>query len=286
MRHFLLHRLICPRLLPCAALTLMILASAPAALAQSQQVPYSSAPANSPSSVQKNLSPSVIRGEPPTKAGQALTGNFLSTFNISTLGRPAPSLNSKLTLDYALPHGQILDLRVENYYEGSYNNLPPGDLSRNINEHKLEVQVTYTRPLSKIFFLSPALLHHDNFRFHDTYYWGILTLTAKLPLSKTVTFTPNISAEKRFSGGRLFYDTATTLDDVFLPNWTAEATYHRYENYGELDPEPTEKEEQEYGLIRQLPGNKTLALSFFRHIQHSSPNDQFSFIHLKFGFGF
>ena len=242
---------------------------------------------NADTGAQKTQSPSIVRTTPPTTAaGPALTGNFLSTFNVSTLGRPAPSLNSKLTLDYALPHGQILDLRVENYYEGSYNNLPPGDLSRNINEHKLEVQVTYTRPLSKIFSLSPALLHHDNFRFHDTYYWGILTLTAKLPLSKTVTLTPNVSAEKRLSGGRLFYDTATTLDYVFLPNWTAEATYHRYENLGELDPVPTEKEEQEYGVIRQLSGNKTVALSFFRHIQHGSPNDQFSFIHIKFGVGF
>gem|GEM_PF-7063873 len=56
-----------------------------------------------------------------SSAEPALTGNLLSTFNLSILGRPAPSLNSKLTLDYALPHGQVLDLRVENYYEGSYN---------------------------------------------------------------------------------------------------------------------------------------------------------------------
>ena len=242
---------------------------------------------NADTGTQKTQSPSVVRTTPPTTAaGPALTGNFLSTFNLSTLGRPAPSLNSKLTLDYALPHGQILDLRVENYYEGSYNQLPPGDLSRNINEHKLEVQATYTRPLSKVFSLSPALLHHDNFRFRDSYYWAILTLTAKLPLSKTVTLTPNVSAEKRLSGGRLFYDTATTLDYVFLPNWTAEAVYHRYENYGELDPVPTEKEEQEYGVIRQLPGNKTVGLSFFRHTQHGSPNDQFSQVKLKYGVSF
>lgn len=273
--------------LPLLVLFLLNLSLTSTAYAQGQAVPGSSASASPPAGVQQNKAPSVTRAAPTTTpTGPALTGNFLTTFNVSTLGRPAPSVNEKLTLDYALPHGQILDLRVENYYEGSYNGLPPGDLSRNINEHKLEVQATYTHPLSKIFFLSPALLHHDNFRFHDTYYWGILTLTAKLPLSKRVTLTPNISAEKRFSGGRLFYDSATTLDYLFLPNWTAEATYHRYENYGELDPEPTEKEEQEYGAIRQLPGSKTIALSFFRHTQHGSPNDQFSFIHLKFGIGF
>ena len=115
----------------------------------------------------------------PSSAEPALTGNLLSTFNLSILGRPAPSLNSKLTLDYALPHGQVLDLRVENYYEGSYNQLPPGDLSQNIDEHKLEVQGTYAVPLSEVFPLSPALLHHDNFRFSGSHDWGILTLTAK-----------------------------------------------------------------------------------------------------------
>ncbi len=266
---------------------LLILGLAPVTYAQSQATQGNGTPTSPPPAVQKNKPPSVTRAEPTTTAtGPALTGNFLTTFNVSTLGRPAPSGNGKLTLDYALPYGQILDLRVENYYEGSYNDLPPGDLSRNINEHKLEVQMTYTRPLNKVFSISPALLHHDNFHFSDSYYWAILTLTVKLPLSKSVTLTPNISAEKRLRGGRLFYDSATTLDYAFLPHWTAEATYHRYENFGELDPEPTEKEEQEYGVIRELPGNKTVALSFFRHIQHGSPNDQFSFVHLKFGIGF
>ena len=245
------------------------------------------AAAGSDTGTQKTKSPSVARIAPTTvPAGPALTGNFLSTFNLSTLGRPAPSLNSKLTLDYALSHGQVLDLRVENYYEGSYNQLPPGDLSQNINEHKLEVQGTYTVPLSKVFSLSPALLHHDNFRFHDSYYWGILTLTARVPLSEALTLTPNVSAEKRLRGGRLFYDSATTLDYLFLPNWTAEATYHRYENFGELDPEPSEKEEQEYAVIRQLPQGRTLSLSFFRHLQHGSPNDQFSQVKLKYGVSF
>ncbi len=231
--------------------------------------------------------PSVVRTAPTTvPPGPALTGNFLTTFNVSTLGRPAPSLNQRLTLDYALPHGQVLDLRVENYYEGSYNQLPPGDLSQNINEHKLEVQATYTRPLSKVFSISPALLHHDNFRFHDTYYWGILTLTAKLPLTRVVTLTPNVSAQKRLRGGRVFFDSNTSLDYVFAANWTAEATYHRYENFGELDTEPTEKEEQEYGFIRQIRHGQTVALSYFRHIQHGSANDQFSFIQVKYGISF
>lgn len=267
-------------------LLLLILGLAPAAHAQSQATQGDATQTGPPTAVDKNKSPSVTRTAPTTAAGPALTGNFLTTFNVSTLGRPAPSINQKLTLDYALPHGQILDLRVENYYEGSYNALPPGDLSRNINEHKLEVQATYTRLLSKVFSFSPALLHHDNFRFSDSYYWAILTLTAKLPLSKTVTLTPNISAEKRLRGGRLFYDSATTLDYVFLTHWTAEATYHRYENYGELDQAPTQKQETEIGFIRELPHNQTVGLSYFRHMQFGAANDQFSFIKLKYGVSF
>ncbi len=252
---------------------------APVARAQDSPAPVTGA--------QQTKPPSVIRTAPTTAPPvRALTGNYLTTLNVSTLGRPAPSLNQRLTLDYALPHGQVLDLRVENYYEGSYNDLPPGDLPQNINEHKLEVQGTYTYPLTRVFSVSPALLHHDNFRFHDSYYWGILTLTAKLSLSRTVTLTPNISAERRLSGGRTFYDSNTALDYAFAPNWTAEATYHRYENFGELDPEPTEKEEQEYGLIRQLPHGQTVALSYFHHIQHDSANDQFSQIKLKYGVSF
>lgn len=202
----------------------------------------------------------IARTEPPSPqangARRPLTGNFVGTFNASALGRPTPSVNQRLNLDYnALPNGQVLDLRVENYYEGSYNRDPPGQLTRNINEHKFEVQATYTIPLGPVFLLSPALLHHDNFTITDSYWWAILTLSAKLPLSRTVTLTPNISAEKRLSngGGRLFYDTATTLDYAFAPGWTLEGTYHRYENYGEADVTPTQKQEVEVGVIRQLP---------------------------------
>ncbi len=230
---------------------------------------------------------SIIRTAPVTKAPSSrFSGNFLTTFNGSLLGSFNPSMNERLTLDYALPKGQILDLRIENYYEGSYNENPPGDLVGNINEHKLEIQGTYTYPFNKMFSISPAILHHDNFRFHDTYYWGILTLTAKFHLSPTVTITPNISGEFRLSGGRIFYDTNTSLDYHFAKHWIFEATYHRYENEGELDPAPTEKEEQEYGFIYLLPHGQSIGLSYFHHIQHGSANDQFAFIHLKYGISF
>ena len=234
----------------------------------------------------RNKPAPIQRAEPPTKAPPKLTGNLLLTGNVSTLGRSLPSLNERLTLDYALSHSQILDLRVENYYEGSYNENSPGVLGRNINEQKLEIQGTYTYPLSSVFFLSGAFLHHENFTFRDNYEWGILTLTAKIPLSKQLTLTPNISAEKRFKGGRIFYDTATTLDYTFTKGCTIETSYHRYENFGELDSEPTQKQEFEIGVLRQLPHNQTVGLSYFRHIQFGAPNDQFSFIKLKWGISF
>lgn len=181
---------------------------------QGQAAPDAGAQTNPPPAVQQQKPAQVSRLQSTTlpPATPPLTGTLLLTGNLSTLGRPAPSLNERLNLDYALPHGQVFDLRVENYYDGSYNADPPGRLIRNINEHKLEVQGTYTFPLTKVFSLSPALLHHDNFRFSDSYYWAILTLSAKLPLSKSVTLTPNLAAEKRLSGGRLFAD--------FAPPWT------------------------------------------------------------------
>ncbi len=266
----------------------LVLGLAPIAYAQSQAAPDTGAQASPPPAVQQQKPAQVSRPQSTTlpPAAPPLTGSLLLTGNSSTLGRPAPSLNEKLTLDYALLHGQVFDLRVENYYDGSYNADPPGQLIRNINEQKLEVQGTYTVPLTKVFSLSPALLHHDNFRFHDTYYWGILTLSARLPLSKTVILTPNIAAEKRLSGGRLFADFAATLDYGFAPAWTLETNYHRYENWGELDPEPTEKEESEFAVIRQLPHGRTLGLSFFHHIQHDGVNDQFSQVKLKYGISF
>ena len=76
----------------------------------------------------------------PAHASSPLTGNMLFTGNLSTLDRPLPSLNERLTLDYTLPDKQIFDLRIENYYESSYNENPPGVLGRNISEHKFEIQ--------------------------------------------------------------------------------------------------------------------------------------------------
>ena len=70
------------------------------------------------------------------------------------------------------------------------------------------------------------------------------------------------------------------------PHWTFETNFHRYENLGEFDAAPTQKEEIEAGLIRELASYQTIGVSFFRHIQFGAPNDQFSFMKLKYGYAF
>ena len=49
------------------------------------------------------------------KRPPSLTGAYITTFNLSTIGRALPSLNHKLNLDYALPRGRQFDLRLEYY---------------------------------------------------------------------------------------------------------------------------------------------------------------------------
>ena len=222
----------------------------------------------------------------PEEATQRLTGTYLTTFNGSVLGRFAPSVNQKLNLDYALPSGHTLDFRLEYYTEGSYNADPPRQLNRNLNEPKFEAQLTYTVPVSKRFSLSGAVLNHQNFRFPDSYWWGIVTASYVLPLRKDLTLTANLSGEKRFAGGRPFVDFSGTVDYNFAKNWTLEGTLHQYENFGASDTSPTRKQEYEIGVIRQLPRKQFVVFSFFRHIQYDAPNDQFSFIKLKYGISF
>ena len=157
---------------------------------------------------------------PATPAPSKFTGTYVTTLNGSTIGQAKPSLNQRLNLDYALPKGQSIDLRLEYYTEGSYNADPPGRLLHNINEPKFEGQFTYTAPLTGRFSLSGALLHHENFRFSDTYWWGIITGTYTLPLLKNLTLTANLSGEQRLAGGRPFVDFAGTLDYNFAKDWT------------------------------------------------------------------
>ena len=95
--------------------------------------------------------------------------------------------------------------------------------------------------------------------------------------SMQLTIGPNV---------RAFYDISSGLEWRFAPDWAAQANYHRYENVGASDIEPSQKEEFELGLQRDLSKSQYIGVSFFRHIQFDAPNDQFSFIRLKWGFRF
>ena len=220
------------------------------------------------------------------EAQTSLTGSYQATVNISVLGKPKPSLGHRLNLSYAPRFGGSFDTRLEYYIDGSYNADPPGLLLNNINEPKFEAQFMYNRPLGKRCGFTGGLLYHDNFRFPDRYYWAITGLTYAAPLGKNATLSTAALLEKKLSGVRVFYDLSGTLEYRFAPQWNTQLSYHRYENVGQFDPNPTQKEEYEIGINRTLSRKRTIGVSFFRHTQFNAPNDQFSFLKFKYGVSF
>ena len=183
--------------------------------------------------------------------------------------------------------GGSFNLRIEYYTEGSYNGDPPGMLLHNLNENKFELQLMYSRPIAEGFGFTVGALQHENFTFPDHYYWYIAGLTWSKDVSKNLTLSAAILGEKRSGANvRAFYDFSTGAEWRFAPTWAAQASLHRYENVGATDSEPTQKEEIELGLQKNLAHNQYVGVSFFRHIQYGAPNDQFSFIKLKWGIRF
>lgn len=222
----------------------------------------------------------------PSEPQRTFTGSYQSTFNVSVLGKPRPSLGHRLNLSYAPKFGGSFDSRFEYYVDGSYNGDPPGVLRNNINEPKFEAQLMYNRPLSKRLGVTGGLLYHDNFRFPDRYFWAITGLTLAVPIGQNVTLSGAALVEKKLGGVRPFYDLSSTLEYRFAPKWNTQLSYHRYENVGQFDPQPTQKEEYEIGLNRALSRKQSVGVSFFRHIQFNAPNDQFSFLKFKYGISF
>ncbi len=111
-------------------------------------------------------------------------------------------------------------------------------------------------------------------------------LTYTLPIGKQITFSSAALLEKKLSSVRAFYDLSGTLEYRFLPQWNVQASLHRYENVGQFDDKPTQKREYEIGINRELTAKQSVGVSFFRHIQFNAPNDQFSFVKLKYGISF
>lgn len=223
---------------------------------------------------------------PVAQTGTLITGSYQATGNVSALGRPAPSQGQRFNLSHAPRFGGSFDARIEYYTDGSFNADSPGQLIRNINEPKFELQVTYNRPVAGGLGVTGGLLHHENFRFTDHYFWAIAGLTYTVGLGQDITLSTAALGEKKLTGVRAFYDLSGTLEWRFVPGWNTQVAYHRYENVGQSDPEPTQKEEYEFGLNRAIGNKQTVGVSFFRHIQFGAPNDQFSFVKLKYGVGF
>ena len=220
--------------------------------------------------------------EPPNP----FTGSYQATLNASLLGEPKPSLGHRLNLSYAPRFGGSFDTRLEYYIDGSYNSDPPGRLNSNINEPKFEAQVMYNRPIVAGVALTGGLLYHRNFRFPDEYGWAIAGLTYTLPIGKKLTLSVAALGEKKLDAVRPFYDLSGTLEYRFAPAWNAQFSCHRYENVGQFDPQPTQKQEYEVGVNVAITKRQTIGASYFRHIQFGAPNDQFSFVKLKYGISF
>lgn len=234
----------------------------------------------SESTVQPAIAP--VPSEPP----RPFTGSYQATGNFSLLGKPRPSLGHRLNLSYAPKFGGSFDSRLEYYVEGSYNADPPGILGNNINEPKFEAQLMYNRPLNKRLSVTGGLLYHDNFRFPDRYFWAITGLTLSVPIGQQVTFSSAALIEQKLGGVRPFYDLSGTLEYRFAPKWNTQLSFHRYENVGQFDPQPTQKAEYELGLNRALTAKDAVGISYFCHIQFNAPNDQFTFLKLKYSRAF
>lgn len=215
-----------------------------------------------------------------------VTGSYQLTFNGSTLGEVKPSTGHRLMLRYAPDFGGSFDLRTEYYPEGSYNADPPGELNHNINEARFENKLMYTSGIWHGLGLTVGGLHHENFRFPDHYFWSVGGLTYVLPVGEDVTLSAAALGEKKWWTGRLFYDLSGTAESRFVKDWNVPASLHRYENFGESDPSPTQKREYELALNYAFTEHQTVGASFFRHVQFDAPNDQFSFVKLKWTYSF
>lgn len=217
------------------------------------------------------------------QAADKFTGQFLTTGNLSTQTRLMPSLNGRLTANYAPGWATgNFDLRLERYTENSYHSYN-GDMDR---ERKFEAQANYNYPLTEHLSAVIGLLRHENYTFKDNYYWGVVGLTWNRDIAKDTNLSTGILAEKRNGGGRVFYDWAAIIEHRFMEKYGAFTSLHIYENLGEFDGTPTRKREFEAGLNYYISKRYSAAISYFYHQQVGDPTDRFSFVKFKLGVSF
>lgn len=212
-----------------------------------------------------------------------LTGQYLVTGNVAAEGSIGPSINSRLTANYAPAWTSgNMDFRIEQYVENSYH----GINDSLVEERKFEAQANFNYPLSKNLSATVGVLRHTNSTFQDNYYWGIAGLVWNGEIATDTNLTTAVLAEKKGGGGRVFFDTSATLERRLQEKLVAFAAAHLYENLGEFDVEPTRKMEFEVGVNYSPTPRYTLGISYFNHRQVDDPTDRFSMIKLKAGINF
>lgn len=218
-----------------------------------------------------------------TVHAEGFTGQYMATGNLSTQTALMPSMNNKLTANYA-PSWMTgnFDFRVEQYTETSYH----GKDGAIVREHKQEEQFNYNLPLTEHLSATTGILHHDNSTFPDDYWWGIAGLVWNGEVATNTNLTTGLLAEKRNDGGRVFYDFSATLERRLWEKYGAFAATHLYENLGEFDTSPSFKREFEVGLNYYPSERYVMGVSYFYHQQIDDPTDRFSFVKLKLGVNF
>lgn len=218
-----------------------------------------------------------------TAHAEGLTGQYLATFNASTIGETMPSMNNRLTANYAPAWTKgNFDFRLEQYVENSFH----GPNDRQVRERKYEQQASYNHPLTEQLNAVVGLLHHSNSTFRDSYWWGIAGLNWSGQVAPETTLNAGALAEKRNGGGRVFYDLSGSVERRFLQRYGAFAAAHVYENLGEFDASPTRKREFEVGLNYYPSDRYSASLSYFDHRQVGDRTDRFSMVKLKLGINF
>lgn len=214
---------------------------------------------------------------------EEFSGQYLATGNVSTQTSAMPSLNGRLTANYA-PAGLKgnMDFRLERYTENSYHTTD-GAMTR---ERKFEGQVNFNYPLTEHLNMTVGALRHENYTFRDNYNWAVAGLSWTGDVAKDLALTTALLAEKRNHGGRVFYDFSSTLEKRFSEKTTVFAAAHIYENLGEADLKPTHKREFETGLNYNINKRYFVGASYFYHQQVGDPSDRFSFIKMKLGINF
>lgn len=219
----------------------------------------------------------------PMARAEGLTGQYLATGNLSTIGKSLTSMNNRVGLNYAptsIPGN--FDYRFESYTETSFHGV--GDTQ--VNERKLENQLMYNYPLTEHIAATVGGLYHTNYTFQDTYYWAIGGLSVSGDIAPQTPASATALIEKRNNGGRAFYDLSATVEHKFSPMLGLFASAHLYENLGELDLKPSKKREYELGLNYYISPRYFAGVSYFRHSQLGDPNDRFAMAKLKLGVNF